>query len=91
MKTKIEKILAEFTQRFATDNLWKNEDGSEAYVAVGNMEEWLLTTLTTLATHAQREERERLAEKIKNMPIEHVGDSAKTVEQIVNYGFTHPQ
>lgn len=49
----IKKIREDF-QDFADSIIWSNDDGSEKYIAVGNMADWWLSKFDSLLAEKRR-------------------------------------
>lgn len=62
----VEEVVKEFYKIFDTDNLWQGEDEWTKNVPIGNIEQWLRTTLHHQLQKARQEERERAVEIIKD-------------------------
>ena len=56
----ISEIVGEFRQKFGDDNVWKDASGETAFVAIGNIEDWLTTTLEADRKATQEETRKRV-------------------------------
>lgn len=60
----VEEVVKEFYKIFDTDNLWQGEDEWTKNVPIGNIEQWLRTTLHHQLQKAREEERERIIKLI---------------------------
>ena len=60
----VEEMVQEFRKTFADDNLWKDEINETAFVAIGNIENWIRDTLTTLIHQTRKERDEEIDVKI---------------------------
>lgn len=85
----IEEKRAEFVQKFATDNLWKDATEETAFVPVGNMEDWLRTALTEVYEAGQ--DHVRQAQKNRMMAVQDLPNRCpqcgeKPMETNMTYG-----
>lgn len=64
--TEVEEIVKEFYKIFDTNNLWQGEDEWTKNVPIGNLEQWLRTTLRYRLQKAREEEAEACAIVIWN-------------------------
>lgn len=66
-----QKSIREDFQDFADSILWSNDDGSEKYIAVGNMADWWLSKYTqllqTIESEIEGEKKEVPKRKESNM------------------------
>lgn len=60
-----EESLREEFQNFADSIIWQNDDGTEKYIAVGNMFDWWLEKLKTEKESSKKEGRAEVVKKIK--------------------------
>jgi hypothetical protein len=83
-----QKSIREDFQDFADSILWSNDDGSEKYIAVGNMADWWLSKYTqllqTIESEIEGERKGRVEGEDREWKIHYLGydeaiDSAKAI------------
>lgn len=58
MATTNEELVEEFRRKFADENLWRDESGETAFVAIGNIEDWFRQALATKDAACEERMRE---------------------------------
>ena len=81
----VEEMVQEFRKTFADDNLWKDEINETAFVAIGNIENWIRDTLTTLIQQTRKERDAEIVEFIGTPITEPDGLRAVEVDDILNH------